>query len=201
LKTIEFEIDGYARLKQDKIEEPILSRIKNVAQKIGLASEAILYGIKADFKMGPVGLQFDAAKSIDREDALSEKQLEEAKKLSDKLTSIYYDVVTELKNTVNEQDFRIAVFIDDLDRCLPEKAVELLESIKLFLDLEGYLFIIGVDKGVVTKGISYHYRYFEFKKEESDRGQIISPEDYLEKMIQLPFELPPIEPGRKLTFI
>ena len=102
---------------------------------------------------------------------------------------------------MNEQEFRLAFFIDDLDRCLPEKAVELLESIKLFLDLEGYLFIIGVDKDIVTKGISYHYRFFESKKEDSDSEQIISPDDYLEKMIQLPLELPPIEPGRKLAFI
>jgi len=97
------------------------------------------------------------AKSVDRGEAIEEKQLA----IAEKLSSVYYDVVTELKNAVVEKEFRIAVFVDDLDRCLPEKAVELLESIKLFLDLEGYLFIIGVDKGVITKGISYHYRFFE----------------------------------------
>jgi formylglycine-generating enzyme required for sulfatase activity len=201
LKTIESEIDGYVRLKKTEIKKPILNGLSKAAQKIGHASEAILYGIKADLKMGPVGLQFDAAKSIDREDALAKKQLEEAKKLSDDLSSIYYDIVTELKSAVNEQEFRIAVFIDDLDRCLPEKAVELLESIKLFIDLEGYLFIMGVDKNVVTQGISYHYRFFESGKGESEKRQIISPDDYLDKMIQLPFELPPIEPGKKRLFI
>ncbi len=35
----------------------------------------------------------------------------------------------------------------------------------------------------------------------SDKSQIISPEEYLDKMIQLPFELPPIELGRKQRFI
>jgi len=201
LKTIESEIEAYANSKKTEINKQILTRIKKAAQKIGHASEAILYGIKADLKMGPVGLQFDAAKSIDREDALAKKQVQQAKKLSDDLSSIYYDIVKELKSAVNEQEFRIAVFIDDLDRCLPEKAVDLLESIKLFIDLEGYLFIIGVDKTVVTKGIAYHYRFFEPRKEEPSGSQIISPDDYLEKMIQLPFELPPIEPGRKRMFI
>jgi hypothetical protein len=71
----------------------------------------------------------------------------------------------------------------------------------LFLDLKGYFFIIGVDKEVVIKGISYHYRFFEFLREKSDEKQIISPDDYLDKMIQLPFELPPIEFGRKQKFI
>ncbi|MCA9712937.1 MAG: hypothetical protein KDK70_44340, partial [Myxococcales bacterium] len=35
--------------------------------------------------------------------------------------------------------------VDDLDRCLPEKAVEVLEAIKLFLEVPGCAFVIGVD--------------------------------------------------------
>lgn len=93
------------------------------------------------------------------------------------------------------------VFIDDLDRCLPEKAVELLESIKLFLDMEGYLFVIGVDKEVVKRGISYRYRFFDHKTDEGITCPAISPEDYLDKMIQLPLELPPIESGKKRRYI
>ena len=40
---------------------------------------------------------------------------------------------------------RIVVFIDDLDRCMPEKAVEVLESIKTFFDIEGMIYVIGMD--------------------------------------------------------
>jgi len=101
------------------------------------------------------------------------------------------------------------VFIDDLDRCLPEKALELLESIKLFLDLEGYLFLLGVDREVVEQGINYHYRFYEkgsgkeeYKQEaRTPKIRIISPTDYLDKMIQMPFELPPMEPILKRQFI
>ena len=32
---------------------------------------------------------------------------------------------------------RLIVFVDDLDRCLPEKAIEVLEAIKLFLEVRG----------------------------------------------------------------
>ncbi len=39
---------------------------------------------------------------------------------------------------------RLVVFVDDLDRCLPEKAVEVLEAVKLFLDVEGFIFVMGV---------------------------------------------------------
>ncbi|MCP4296753.1 MAG: SUMF1/EgtB/PvdO family nonheme iron enzyme [Proteobacteria bacterium] len=196
LINFETEITKYI-IDTENQKKKIPDGIRNTVQKLSSAASAILYGLKADLNLGLVKLQFDAGKSNDREEALAKKQLTQA----GKLLSVYYDVVTELKNTVVEENFRIAVFVDDLDRCLPDKAVELLESIKLFLDLKGYLFVIGVDKNVVTKGILYHYRFFESKQEVSDKSQIISPEEYLDKMIQLPFELPPIELGRKQKFI
>jgi len=196
LKTVESEITKYLEARNG-VKQNITKGLKDAAQKLSTAASAILYGLKADLNLGLVKLQFDIAKSVSREEAIEQKQLTVAEKLS----SVYYDVVTELKSAVVEKDFRIAIFVDDLDRCLPEKAVELLESMKLFLDLEGYLFVIGVDKGVVTKGISYHYRFFESDKGESDETRVISPDDYLDKMIQLPIKLPDIEPGRKQGFI
>lgn len=136
-----------------------------------------------------------------REEDLSSRRMEELRTLSEKFNSIYYEITNELKKAVDERYFRIVVFIDDLDRCLPDKAVELLEAIKLFLDIEGYLFVIGVDREVVKKGISYRYRFFEYREEKEKENLIIFPEDYLDKMIQLPLELPIIEHGRKKTFI
>lgn len=38
-------------------------------------------------------------------------------------------------------DFRLIIFIDDLDRCTPEKALELLESIKTFFDIEEIIYV------------------------------------------------------------
>ncbi|HUU41126.1 MAG TPA: SUMF1/EgtB/PvdO family nonheme iron enzyme, partial [Desulfatiglandales bacterium] len=176
-------------------------KLKGAAEKVGQASAAFAYGIKADCKLGGFGFTLDASKMASREEALALKRIEEAKGLSDKLSSIYYEIVDELKSAIDERHFRIVAFIDDLDRCLPEKAVELLEAIKLFLDIEGYLFIMGVDREVVKKGISYRYRFFEQKDEKEQEGLIISPEDYLDKMIQLPLELPKIERGRKRKYI
>lgn len=39
--------------------------------------------------------------------------------------------------------FKLVVFVDDLDRCLPEEAIQVLEGIKLFLDVEGCIFVLG----------------------------------------------------------
>lgn len=78
---------------------------------------------------------------------------------------------------------RLAVFVDDLDRCLPEKAVEVLEAVKLFLDVEGFVFVLGIAREVIEQGIRVRYREYE---------SVLDGAFYLEKVIQIPFNLPPI---------
>ncbi len=198
LKTIENSIRKYNR---KKLPKKIAEALNGAVKRIGAAAMAFAHGIKAECKMGGFGFEFDVAKAAKREEEVNRRRLDEAKRLSDQLSSIYYDIVGALREAVDEKSFRIVVFIDDLDRCLPDKAVELLEAIKLFLDIEGYLVIMGIDRDVVKKGISYRYRFFEFKEEKGDKDLIISPEAYLDKMIQLPIELPGIERGRRGRFI
>ncbi|HEY9153065.1 MAG TPA: SUMF1/EgtB/PvdO family nonheme iron enzyme, partial [Anaerolineales bacterium] len=87
---------------------------------------------------------------------------------------------------------RLIVFVDDLDRCLPEKAIEVLEAIKLFVDAPGCIFILGLDQEVIARGVEIRYKDFD----KTDGGQTSNPIDgakYLEKIIQLPFQIPPIE--------
>jgi len=91
-------------------------------------------------------------------------------------------------------DRRLVLFIDDLDRCLPEKTIEILEVIKLFLDLPKCMYIIGVEKDVIERGIEVRYRS---KEQEIP----ISGKDYIEKIIQLPFTLPPIREEDMTEFI
>lgn len=76
---------------------------------------------------------------------------------------------------------RIVVFIDDLDRLNPEVAVELLEVIKLFMDVEKCIFVLAIDYEVVVNGVRSKY------------GQNVSEvkcRSFFDKIIQLPFRLP-----------
>ena len=92
----------------------------------------------------------------------------------------------------------LVLFVDDLDRCLPDKAVEVLEAIKLFLDVPGCIFILGIDRDVVERGIRLRYGEMGADKEGDD---VIDGGRYLEKIIQLPFVLPPISPDAMGKFI
>ena len=80
---------------------------------------------------------------------------------------------------------RLAVFVDDLDRCLPDKAVEVLEAVKLFLDVPGCVFVLGIAREVIEEGIRVRYADYQARLDGAQ---------YLEKIIQIPFALPPIAP-------
>lgn len=81
----------------------------------------------------------------------------------------------------NSRKRRVIIFIDDLDRLVPAKAVELLEVLKLFLDCEGCVFILAIDSNVIIKGIEDKYGDDIAK----DKGKA-----FFDKIIQVPFTVP-----------
>ncbi|MCP4424476.1 MAG: hypothetical protein GY803_08300, partial [Chloroflexi bacterium] len=109
-----------------------------------------------------------------------------------------------VKEQVIDQDRRLIVFIDDLDRCLPEKAIEVLEALKLFLDVPGCVFFLGVDRQIIQRGIQVKYKGFLVDGDDPEaaaRRIPISGDDYLEKIVQLPFHLLPLDRNRIRQFI
>ncbi|MBL7162821.1 MAG: SUMF1/EgtB/PvdO family nonheme iron enzyme [Anaerolineales bacterium] len=87
---------------------------------------------------------------------------------------------------------RLAVFIDDLDRCTPDKVPEVLEAIKLFTNTPRCVYIIGLDHEIVRLGIEKKYGF----KEGEDAAA-----EYLEKIVQIPFHLPPLDQNRVLRYM
>ncbi len=76
---------------------------------------------------------------------------------------------------------RLVIFVDDLDRMKPGKAVELLEVLKNFLDINNCVFVLAVDYGVVSRGVKAKYG------EDMDE---LKGRSFFDKIIQLPFNLP-----------
>jgi len=92
---------------------------------------------------------------------------------------------------------RLVVIIDDLDRCSPERIIENLEAIKLFLNVPRTAFIIGADPRIVKYAIEQKYK--NNKEIEEDNNRIVI--DYLEKLIQLPYSLPRLSESEVETYI
>lgn len=76
---------------------------------------------------------------------------------------------------------RLVIFVDDLDRLEPQRAVELLEVLKLFLDCEHCVFLLAIDYAVVSQGIRQKYG----ESMELDKGR-----NFFDKIIQVPFKMP-----------
>ncbi len=80
---------------------------------------------------------------------------------------------------------RVIFFVDDLDRLNPEKAVELLEVLKNFLDCRNCIFVLAIDYDVVCRGVSGKYGFDMDDPENSRKGK-----DFFDKIIQVPFKMP-----------
>lgn len=72
---------------------------------------------------------------------------------------------------------RIVVLVDDLDRCSPSKVVDLLEAMKLIMDIEGFIFILAIDYDVLVEAIAEKYPH-------------VSGHSFVEKLVQVPFRVP-----------
>lgn len=80
-----------------------------------------------------------------------------------------------LKNASHE---KVIIFVDELDRCRPTYAVELLERIKHFFDVENVVFVLSLDKTQLAVSLGAVY------------GAGIDTEEYLRRFIDLEFTLP-----------
>lgn len=74
----------------------------------------------------------------------------------------------------------LVVFIDDLDRCLPDNAIEVMEALKLYLDRANCVFVVGAEPEIIEEAIRRRY----------NDNPSLAAVDYLEKIIQVPFVLP-----------
>ncbi|QFT87673.1 KAP family P-loop domain protein [Bacillus sp. THAF10] len=76
----------------------------------------------------------------------------------------------------------LIILIDDLDRCNPDRIVETLEAIKLFLSVSRTTFIIAMDENIISYSIKRKYP-------QLDSEGIDVSVDYIEKIVQLPIRI------------
>ena len=107
-------------------------------------------------------------------------------------------ILADMQATVPDADppiQRIVLYVDDLDRCPPARVVEVLESVLLLLAFPLFVVVVGVDIRWVSQALLERYP----RQLAGTRG-IAAPIDYLEKVFQIPFWLPPMDAagGEKL---
>ena len=87
---------------------------------------------------------------------------------------------------------RIVLYIDDLDRCPSERVVGILEAIHLLLAFDLFVVVVGVDPRWLMHSLEEKFSAFSDEHahpKSEDRAWITTPQDYLEKIFQIPFSL------------
>lgn len=79
---------------------------------------------------------------------------------------------------------RIILYIDDLDRCPPEKVMEVLQAIHLLLAFKLFVVFVAVDVRWLENALTTKYGN-AFGDEASP--SLATPYDYLEKIFQIPY--------------
>jgi hypothetical protein len=142
----------------------------------------------------------DAIKGLDYEE-FKKKFLKEGE---DADVKAKYQAVREFRDDFKElleesNVKKLIVLIDDLDRCLPDRIIDNLEAIKLFLNVENTAFIIGADPRIVRDAIRHRYKGLIERDIEEENKRVIV--DYLEKLIQVPYTLPKLSDTEVETYI
>jgi hypothetical protein len=86
---------------------------------------------------------------------------------------------------------RIILYIDDLDRCPPNRVVEVLRAIQLLLAFPLFVVVVGVDARWVKRSLNLRYKDQLWSPENSGWDGA-TPQDYIEKIFQIPFWLEPL---------
>lgn len=89
----------------------------------------------------------------------------------------------ELLNAAKVQ--QLVVLVDDLDRCLPDTAIETLEAIRLFVFTSRTAFVVAADEAMIEYAVRRH-----FPNLPDSTGPQTYARNYLEKLIQIPFRIP-----------
>lgn len=88
--------------------------------------------------------------------------------------------LTEIGTDLSEEQKRIIILVDDLDRCPPDAIVNLLEAIHVLTDVQGFVFVLALDYEVLIRAVKEKYA-------TADAAL------FIEKIVQIPFWIPEVD--------
>lgn len=151
----------------DNHNDPLLSLLFTIVKKseIYLETEKVkslgekLAGLLSavSISIGYGNTEVNAQVSVNGEkikEAFNKKDILDTIKTAEEIRSTVKVILDEV---VVEKAQRLVIFIDELDRCRPSYAIEMLERIKHYFDDERIIFIVSVNKEQLVHTISKYY--------------------------------------------
>lgn len=120
-----------------------------------------------------------------KEDDTQEQILEKLNKMGNEVLNRYTHA-SELRDEFKERlslvkekyNKKLIFFIDELDRCRPSFAIELLETIKHLFSVSGVVFVVSLDKQQLSHSVATIY------------GQNMDTDGYLRRFFDVDYKLP-----------
>lgn len=191
----EYETMYFNAWENDFINEPIVSLLseleKQMSEKDSHIKNILIKGkdkIKPFLQVGgKIGLKYLTQGVLDNV-TWSELTEEGVQELSNKIGDLVFKEVevakksrkalkedlVKFQNNINK---KVIIFIDELDRCRPTYAIELLETIKHIFNIENFIFVISLDKLQLSESIKTIY------------GQNMDSNGYLRRFFDLEYQL------------
>lgn len=101
---------------------------------------------------------------------------------------------------------RIVLYIDDLDRCPPERVVEVLQAVHLLLALKLFVVVVAVDSRWLLRSLEGQYpEFLSLDQEIVGQKEIArwasTPQNYLEKIFQIALGIKPMNEAGYLQLL
>ena len=165
-------------------QEAIAFKIYEKTKKTGAA--LLKSALPTAIKLATAGV-FDLAaikqvELVDLAEDIAKQQIDEYK--TDKKTIVNFrkdlaDLIKTISEKTKPEDRNPLIFIiDELDRCRPTYAVELLEKVKHLFSVEGLVFILAIDRQQLAESVRSLY------------GSGMDAEGYLRRFIDLEYRFP-----------
>ena len=195
---------AWDRVIKDEIDS-LLKRVRWMKVLKSGASAALAYATGNPLLFAGVESPFASKKSnkADNQDASAtdidnlRDYLKEEKETTHNVRSFRNDFQALIEKTSLKA---FVILIDDLDRCSPERVIENLEAVKLFLNVERTAFVVAADRRIVENAIRIRYsELFSAEREAPVEQDLVT--DYLEKLIQVPYTLPKLAPHEVRSYM
>lgn len=170
------------QLSEDKkVKEKFLSSAKRLGGAIFKSAPGFAAKVVAKAAIGEKGVEALENFELTEDDAvkLTESIANEAFKNQRKVEKTIESFRSNFEKIISDEcDGRLMVFIDELDRCRPKYAVEVLESIKHVFSVPGVIFVLAIDEAQLISSFKGVY------------GPDLNAKGYFTKFVDWSFHLP-----------
>lgn len=173
---------------------PYREKIKSIISHLDLmkiSSIAVNAGLPLALRllMGATGGTFVSVNTKNPADTLTEalpkisNEISQAAGANTTMQSIrkFREEMESLLQTAEVEN--IVVLLDDLDRCMPDAIMDMLEAIRLFLTIPKLTFVVAADDAIIKYAVNRKYP-------DKDKLNLNLADEYVEKMFHYPIYIP-----------